>query len=317
MNNYFFDNGWNPNYVTKKFERSLLDKMLAGFSNTAIVNSTWYTDEFHVKVKDKIKQRSYESIVLVAMIDAAIPNSSWFSDCGIPVYSVGYYPGLGQLDFWALFFDRYSTVSKISTDIDIAFMCLNRKPHPHRVELYKALQSRGLIDRGIVSLGGTRTLGESAVETSHLAPDGDNEIYGISNDIVSLGDSNNWNRCFLNIVTETWFDVDKTGFVSEKIYKPIVGERPFLVYAQRGAKRWLEERGFETFENEFRDITDLDLLDHSSIPEFLEILCEQGKSYWRKKYLDLTPKIKYNKQRFRDYVQEQQLLVDKGIKCQT
>lgn len=315
MINRVFDNGWGGDFKVKSYEKSLVDEIVCNHQGLAIINSTWYTNEYHARVSEQLSSGRYNRIVLVAMIDAAIPQPSWFVNTGLPVSSIGYYAGPGQLDFWALFFSDHCQCQP-AVDINLPFMCLNRKPHPHRVELYDRLKALDLLDQGLVSLGGIRSIKEKNIEVGSLAPNSDRSHYGIVNDIASLGDPDNWRRCFLNIVTETWFDINQSGFVSEKIYKPIVGERPFLVYASDGGVRWLHDRGFKTFEKDFDDLTDLDLLEPNNLPEFLSILCRQSRSYWKQKYIDLLPKVAYNKQRFYTYVQEQKSKIKKGLQCQ-
>jgi hypothetical protein len=148
-----------------------------------------------------------------------------------------------------------------------------------------------------------------------LAPNATRDHYGIPNDIVSLGHLGNWSRHLLNIVTETFYDINRTGFVSEKIYKPIVGCRPFLVCDPDGGTQWLCERGFELYTQDFQDISDLNLAQPHNIPKFLAALCEQTPVYWQKKFVDLQEKIQYNKAHFADYVTRQQSIVKQGIPC--
>jgi hypothetical protein len=182
------------------------------------------------------------------------------------------------------------------------------------------MTAAGVVDQGLVSLGGTdtqpavKTLRES-VPDNDLAPNGAVQHHGIVNDIMSLGDLTNWRSHFLNIVTETVFDVDHKYFVSEKIFKPMLGARPFLVYASGGAEQWLQDQGFETYLDAFGDITDLNLRDPDCIVPFLTQLCSQGPHYWRQKYLDLLPKIQYNQHRFGTFVAEQRCKIQQGISC--
>ena len=149
-----------------------------------------------------------------------------------------------------------------------------------------------------------------------LAPNSGSEQHGIANDIMSLGHTSNWVRHLINIVTETQFDINQTHFVSEKIYKPIIGCRPFLVYASDGAVAWLTERKFEVYTNDFADITNLDLTIPNNIAPFLQTVCQQGPAYWQAKYVALRDKIMYNKTHFTEYVKQQKLIVEKGIQCQ-
>ena len=74
-------------------------------------------------------------------------------------------------------------------------------------------------------------------------------------------------------------------------------------------------RGFEPYTQDFGDISDLDLAEPHNLPQFLRVLCDQTPAYWQKKFIDLQPKIQYNKSRFADYVQQQKITVEKGIPC--
>ena len=212
------------------------------------------------------------------------------------------------------FHDQASTAA---TDIDTAFMCLNRKPHQHRLRLYNQLEARGLLEHGLVSFGSNtgvavRTLPDDQGGCD-LAPNGGTKQNGIANDLVSLGNIKNWNRCLINIVTETVFDIKLHHFVSEKIYKPILGMRPFLVYATDGAVDWLESRGFQTFVRDFRDITDLDLANPDNISLFLDALSKQSQDYLQTKYQELLPKVQHNVENFHRHCQLQLDKVERGI----
>jgi hypothetical protein len=96
----------------------------------------------------------------------------------------------------------------------------------------------------------------------------------------------------------------------------MLGMRPFLVYASDGAVAWLTERGFESYVDEFKDITDMDLSNSKNMAPFLSVLCQQGPQYWQSKYIALNDKIVYNKEHFIKYVEQQKFIVKKGIQCQ-
>jgi hypothetical protein len=172
---------------------------------------------------------------------------------------------------------------------------------------------------GLISMGSDAGTAARYLPTDtihdNLAPNAGANHYGIPNDIASLGHVSNWRSHFLNIVTETFYDINKTGFVSEKIYKPIVGCRPFLVYDPDGACRWLQNRGFETYVNDFADISDLDLTIPGNMAPFLDTLCGQSVTYYQKKFVDLKEKILYNKEHFRHHVDLQNRTVQQGITC--
>jgi hypothetical protein len=323
-----FDNGWGSVWPLKQFEQSIVDDLLQYIaqdtSRTVVINSVWYSAEYHQQVLAWLRNNQLDRIVLVAMIDAAIPRSDWYAEFDCEVISVGYYPGDHSLDFCAVFVDKFLNAPAMDqlTDasrIDTAYMCLNRKPHWHRQKLYNKLQSLDLLQHGMVSMGGSGTATRSLdIDTDHdnLAPNASRDHYGIPNDIVSLGHVGNWQRHFVNIVTETFYDINRTGFVSEKIYKPVVGCRPFLVYDPDGGTQWLRDHGFESYVTDFRDITDLDLTDPENLADFLVVLCKQPPQYWQAKYLALQEKILYNKHHFTDYVQHQWIKIKQGIPCQ-
>jgi len=323
-----FNYGWGPEWLIKQFESHLVDTYLAPFAHdslrTIVINSVWYGEQEHAKTCAELEQIEFDRIVLVAMLDAAIPQSSWFSQFKTPVFEVGYYPGKHSIDFWALAVDLYfkhinDAVS--AQHINTPFMCLNRKPHWHRVQLYQELEKRQLLDSGIVSMGGDETRVARRILPhdqggTDIAPNAGTDTHGIVNDIMSLGNPNIWRSHFLNVVTETVWDIDRNHFVSEKIYKPILGLRPFLVYDPTGAQNWLAKRGFEDYTKDFGDICNLDLSNPYNIPEFLSILSQQSTEWFGNKFLALQPKIMYNRTQFDQYVDQQKYLIQQGIQCQ-
>jgi hypothetical protein len=322
-----FDQGWGQQYPLKQYEQSIVSSLIKPFvasdQRTVMINSVWYTTQMHDEVIAWLRNNTWDQIVLIAMLDAAIPYPDRYAEFNRPVTGIGYYPGAGQIDFCALFVDHFLQAPNQDTllnanTIDTAYMCLNRKPHWHRRQLYGRLQALNLVPKGIVSMGGEgQAVTTLAQDRDHdtLAPNATRDHYGIPNDIVSLGHLDNWRKHLVNIVTETFYGINRTGFVSEKIYKPIVGCRPFLVYDPDGGTRWLTERGFAPYTRDFQDISDLDLALPHNIPEFLNVLCEQTPIYWQKKFVDLQEKIQYNKAHFADYVKQQQFIVEKGIPC--
>jgi len=328
MITHTFDNGWGPEFPLKQFEQEtvlkFLDTVANDSSQTVLINSVWYTQDYHQQVMHQLRTLKFDRIVLVAMIDAAIPQIEWYQEFGCPVSAVGYYPGDNSIDFWALFVNRFFDVPKISdlithSAVDCAYMCLNRKTHWHRVKLYKQLIDLNIVEQGLVSMGGDGAAVRSlAADCEHddLAPNATRTQTGLPNDIASIGNLSNWQRSFLNVVTETVYNINQNHFVSEKIFKPIVGLRPFLVYDTDGASEWLTARGFDPYIHDFEDISNLDLGCPENIPEFLKTLCKQPVSYFQSKFVALMPKLLYNRNRFATYVAEQQHKLKQGLQCQ-
>lgn len=321
-----FDYGWGPEWPTKQFEQQLLEQYLEPViyddSRTVLINSVWYGQSEHEKTCQNLHSFDFNLIILVAMLDPAIPRASWFSQFNCPVLEVGYYQGPHELDYWALVVDQHFQKSTVVDDsVDIPFMCLNRKPHWHRRQLYQHLTQRDLVRHGLVSMGGdnknpVQQLLMQDCGGTDLAPNSDSSDHGIVNDIMSLGHPDNWNRHFLNIVTETSWNIDQKRFVSEKIFKPMLGLRPFLVYDVNGAREWLSQRGFQDYTGDFQDITDLDPGNPDQLPDFVSILCQQPKAWFGHKLVALQEKIIYNCRQFEIYIAQQKNIIQQGIKCQ-
>jgi hypothetical protein len=323
-----FDNGWHRQYPLKQYELEITNQLLQPFVHSrkkvVVINSVWYTNEFHQSVCKWLTANEFDHIVLIAMLDAAIPQPDWYVSFGRPVTGIGYYQGLGAIDFCALFVDKFLDVNGFdlhnSALIDTAYMCLMRKPHGHRKQLFWKFKQADLLKHGLVSMGSVdgqpwASLPEDT-ESDNLAPNAAVSHYGVPNDIVSLGHKNNWHRHFVNVVAETFYDINRNNFVSEKIYKPIVGGRPFVVFDPDGGQHWLTSRGFEPYARDFGDICDLDVYDPEHVVRFLQILSKQPAGYWRAKFVDLLPKIQYNQQRFKKYASEQHQIIEQGIQCQ-
>ena len=323
------DQGWGTEHPLKQMEMEIVNRYLHPYrkdaSRTVIINSTWYDDRLHAQLQQRFKRDPPDRIVLISMLDSAICQPHMFANFGCEVRGVGYYPGTDWIDYWSVVVDRHMTLPGINLldegQIDRAFMCLNRKPHWHRARLYRQMLQAGIVDEGLVSMGGDSGRAQRLLPqdsgTSNLAPNGGPEQTGIANDIVTLGHATNWQRHFINIVTETQYDVSGTTFVTEKIYKPMLGLRPFLVYAPDGACAWLEDQGFQNFTHDFCDMTDLALSQPDNLVPFLHQLVLQGPCYWQHKLLALREKILHNRLQFDRHIHKQKIKIDQGIKCLT
>jgi hypothetical protein len=276
--------------------RSLIDKFKSRVEST-------YNHVLDYIFKNR---HAIDNIIVYSLVDPGI-------NIELPkkfnIIKIGYFPDSPHwIDLHALLVNKYFYIdSGLSHDpnrIDIPFMCLNGKPHQHRGDLVQSLLDLNLQDRGLISFSGDtlRKIPKLSIPEFHDRKQGINfDPY----DAMTLGDVSNWNRHFLNVVTETVEDVDAMNFWSEKIFKPIVGLRPFLVYSPGGAVTMLERHGFMHYCDDFADISDLDLRDHINISKFLKTLSDQPNSYFKSKYQQLNEKISHNRNRFNQYALEQ------------
>lgn len=324
-----FDFGWGAEFELKKFEKQILDRYLRPLDNQEVVliNSTWYSEKHHRETLIELEQMEFDAIVLVSFIDCAIPHAEWFKKFERPVYEVGYYDSNYRIDFWALAVDRYFNLpafTEIHHTPNTAFMCLNRKPHWHRKRLIADLKRADLITENFVSYGSENS-SEPEIRLNNdvsninaqqkFAPNAGEEQNGIVNDIMSLGNRNNWNSHFLNVVTETVYDINKHHFVTEKTWKPVVGFRPFFIYDSDLGTKWLSDRGFETYNTDFTDLIET-VNTTSDLMKLLILLTQQERSYYNKKIVDLKEKILYNRKCYADYVKRQKQKIKEGIICQ-
>lgn len=118
------------------------------------------------------------------------------------------------------------------------FLCFNGMPRFNRIVMFNELnQNKKLIGKSITT----------------LKSDEKNYYYDIpnwENLKVRAGASLNIQAhldCFLNIVTETLFDIDSI-FFSEKTYKPIYLCQPFIIFGNPYSLKKLKELGYKTFD---------------------------------------------------------------------
>lgn len=85
-------------------------------------------------------------------------------------------------------------------------------------------------------------------------------------------------------------------FVTEKTFKPIAFQHPYMVIGMPGTLKFLQDNGFETYENIFDESYDSMLL----FDDRLEKICENIENFKQSKYLDVitTQKIEHNYNRF-------------------
>jgi hypothetical protein len=79
--------------------------------------------------------------------------------------------------------------------------------------------------------------------------------------------------CFINVVTETLFDVDSI-FISEKTYKPIYLCQPFIIFGNPNSLKKLKELGYKTFDKWWDESYDMELDINDRFKKIISILEE-------------------------------------------
>ena len=65
------------------------------------------------------------------------------------------------------------------------------------------------------------------------------------------------NTTGVQIVTETIFDTDAVGYITEKSFKPFVLKQPFVMFAPAYTLATLKDMGFQTFDSYWDESYDL------------------------------------------------------------
>ncbi len=186
----------------------------------------------------------------------------------------------GMLD-WYFFYHGFAALSWFKDarfidhdrEITSAFLCFNhlvKTKRSYRMSLLARLISSNSQTNGSISFHGSKqdcideindpctelTTGNKILIKKHLI-DSDIEL-PIKLDQISVDGSLSarfgyhehklWQKSLFHVVTETVF-YDQKLHLTEKIFKPIVAKRPFLLVASPGNLEYLKSYGFKTFDN--------------------------------------------------------------------
>jgi hypothetical protein len=312
--------GFNPAWRAGQLERELVDSLVKNLNyqypdvSKAVVVTSWHEPTDLISQLQKLQP---ELTVLCSLTDPLGPIENLIDQIPGQVRLVGYVDSEFFYDFWAVacakFFKTYCNLELEPAQFEFVFLNYNRKPHRHRTELVKLLENNRLIKYGCVTLGNSQyTIND---QESHYQAYGANDVVGnvgIPNDIYSLGQLKIWNKSFINIVSETQYEYSKNVFLSEKIFKPIIGLRPFIINGSPGIYRLLKQAGFDCFD----DLFPVDILgnenydsswkfsNHKHIVESLDIFKDSNLIDI---YNQVRPRLLYNQNLFYEYARNQSI----------
>jgi hypothetical protein len=188
------------------------------------------------------------------------------------------------------------------------YACLNKRIRPHRVWFYNYLYHSGLLDKGLVSMNefdkhwysweGKHFEQGELDECSSVLP---LLVYETPNNV--LDDNIYINRFPEQVVKDTFFtvvseahcgDFDQTMFLSEKTFKVIACNSPFIIMGNKDSMEMMRKIGYKTFDG-FID----EGYDHLPTHERLQYIIEsikkvdniQDKLKW---FSSMEEIIKYN-----------------------
>ena len=321
-----FPENWVVSSTEKEYAFSIYNSFFREKENGMIVNLTWggigvrnSSKSKYDEVRDILDQNLASCVLFFNFVDDY--DSEWIpvielareklgnNNCKI----VGVTPFKNDynFDFWPLatakHFQTYNEKDILPKEFKYKYICYNRKPHGHRVELYQKFKKEKLFNSGIFTLGGEESKAIKTFEANDYSGNEDafklftkEPPHGIPHDVMSLGDLQSWNSSFLNIVTETNTDQSKFFLITEKTFKPIIGLRPFLILGPKYITSWLNSNGFETFNSDFNCPDDPSTVDLANVVKNLDL------NNLNDMYKDLYPKIKRNKERLFEYYREKE-----------
>lgn len=243
-----------------------------------------------------------------------------------------FFHGFAALDWYR----DYQYIPKVENRFSKVFISLNRlavKDRSYRLNLVANYMEKNLLEYGHVSLGITENTWREEVQYPNtklstkakvriarhisrlklpLAVDQENvpgwASAGCGNDEIMLQQSALW-----HVVSETIFYYPKLH-LTEKIFKPIVARRPFLLVAAPGNLAYLKRYGFKTFDrwvDESYDLIEDPDQRIEAITNELAKLCRLGRSELDTMHKEMQEILDYNFNHF--YGNFREIIVDELI----
>jgi hypothetical protein len=176
---------------------------------------------------------------------------------------------------WYKALQKYSDHEVLPDNMDYTFLSYNYKPHVHRVKLIKQMT-----EQNVIQLGHCTHPRKSSIGSHVLSSD--------------LGDLDTWRRHFLNISSPVVFrQWQEPLYICEKIHKPIIGLRPFIINGSPRYYHELKVLGFDCFEDIFpvhNMMTELDSLE-ATMNKNHQIICDVIKDLQSKNLMELYQQL--------------------------
>ena len=293
-------------------------KNTSTYQSNLVVNLTWFwhNDESFVNnFFNWINQHSVANSTKL-YFTSFIDGPAWFRDSEfyLKVCELGHdisFHGYGE-DWYSIFpgwLKKYETSELIlSTFPSYVFLSYNRKPADHRVELVKKLISKNLHRCGWITFqsnyfpeidkmtqNSDRELFPNQDMVEYYQPN--NPLFSRPEDIRSLGNMNIWNNSYCIIVSET--DISDKWHISEKIWKPILGLRPYLLNTNPNIPNILHDLGFYTPGDLFDD-SSLDSCQLEKTVEFVESLSNRKPKHLYNLWRSQQKMLIHNRHRFQE-----------------
>lgn len=229
-----------------------------------------------------------------------------------------FYHGFAALDWYK----DLKYLKNINYEFDRTFISLNRlctKERSYRLNLVAEILERNLVDKGYVSLqlfnndqnmlkdelfdphsllsknAKIKVFKQLSKISNNLTLDTD-QVKGFASANMGYGEHKLLQSGLWNIVTETVFYHRKLH-LTEKIFKPIVVHRPFILVAAPGNLAYLKTYGFKTFDRWIDESYDLEEDNDKRIQMIVDEIEKLSNLSWEDTlamYDEMREVLKYN-----------------------
>ena len=131
------------------------------------------------------------------------------------------------------------------------FLCLNRRMRDGKLLLLKELKERNLLSNTLYSYVSDNLVTSDKTAIEKKQPEGDlsyGEQIAKDDETFLYGFNPKWyQNCKVEIVNETYYFEGDQCHMTEKIFKSILMEKPFVVNSTKGFLKELRKLGFKTF----------------------------------------------------------------------
>lgn len=192
------------------------------------------------------------------------------------------------------------------------YLCMNRRPHPHRTALLVGLTYMNLLSHGAVSFPNKSEWGDPRAEGRQYWED-EKLYWGAANALMELPplridqpditaqymdytDSNLFADTYFSLITETLY-TNYSIFPTEKTYRAISQWHPFIIVGNLHFLRHLRSMGYKTFNPIFDEAYDEEPDEQVRMKKILgevERLCHKTPEELQEMYELLLPILEHN-----------------------
>lgn len=244
----------------------LIDQSVEGY------HTDWLWDWFHKKcVQYNI---SPQAIMYVTGDQASADNyNEWATQNSIllklnviPSTSLSFYINHTYISRRLnIVFDNIIQYKKDNLDKIYLYDCINFRPRLQRIFNYLHLEAAGLIPSGNISIGvhpeWNTQFTKEQLRQYHLPEDIKTNISPRTINQVTPTSTENYHKfverildnvyanSWVSVITESsYFDYERSVFISEKTFKPIACMQPFIIVGSKHTLKYLRKLGYKTFD---------------------------------------------------------------------